>query len=190
MGMMHLSETTIALLCIISTSSATLFNDDIYPQMEIPDSYFIDEAYPFRDDFEDEGTDEENGWTVVNEGEISQLLDTIEEAEQKEDEKERMNQDLRRGEEGISTERLTVETVEEPGETEKTDFLAPQPLARSEKTEEEAAVEDAIKSLSEARTPGATTTTPFSDVEEETTPMFEGEETTMDPDLDPLTSDS
>ena len=184
---MRLPKFTVIVICFFSMASGLLLDDEVYPGMSIPDNYFMDEMYPFQNDFEEaEDTDDQNGWMVVNEGEISQILDRIEEAEQKEDEKERVNQ-----EEGIiSTEQIPVEMMREQDDAKSSTrtstvphFWTVQPLTRNEGIGEEVTK----NFVTPEYTTRVTTTKP---AEEDIVPKFGGEEIITNSDLSPLTSDS
>lgn len=106
---------------------AISLDEGMYPEMELPGGYFMGELDPFQQDFaEDDDIDDQNGWMVVNEGDITQLLNQIEEAEQREDEEDMKgenpsSQRIAEGFENISTEKPTVETGDEREDTEETE---------------------------------------------------------------------
>ncbi|KAL5110620.1 hypothetical protein TcWFU_007174 [Taenia crassiceps] len=98
---------------------AIALDEGMYSALELPGGFFMGEMDPFQQDFgEDDDIDDQNGWMVVNEGEITQLLNQIEEAEQREDEEEMKgenhnSQRIDEAYESIATEKSAVETADE-----------------------------------------------------------------------------
>ncbi|VDK21165.1 unnamed protein product [Taenia asiatica] len=108
---------------------AISLGEGMYPEMELPGGYFMGELDPFQQDFgEDDDIDDQNGWMVVNEGDFTQLLNQIEEAEQREDEEEvRREEDsfqkVAEAYENSATEKLEVKAMDERGDTEETEHV-------------------------------------------------------------------
>ncbi|EUB64414.1 hypothetical protein ECG_04504 [Echinococcus granulosus] len=123
---MHLLGAKFSFLCLYAAALAISLDEGMYPEMEIPGGYFIGEMDPFQQDFEEgEDMDDQNGWMEVNEGDITQLLDRIEEAERKEDENgverdDQSSQQTAEEYEDVATEKLAVKTVDEVKDAEET----------------------------------------------------------------------
>ncbi|VDM31085.1 unnamed protein product [Hydatigera taeniaeformis] len=182
------------------------------PEFEMPGGFYMREMDPYEQDFgEDEDIDDQNGWMVVNEGDITQLLNQIQEAELKEDEEEFKKENLSsqlipQMHENIATEKLTAETLDK-GDTDHvltTDTLASSKLTnfwtaesviedttKNGAANKSAYEEDLADSVITTSTVSITTSTTAATREEGTAPSLNSMETNLstDENFDGMTPD-
>lgn len=122
---MFLGRISLLILALFSTVIAQLFDDLSYPELDFANSYFNDDTDPYEQDFsesdflEEDDEDDKQGWTVVSEDEVADLVGRIEAAERHE--QFAMDADHRSMVVTTTTEELptvTAEELENEGEEE------------------------------------------------------------------------
>nr|CDS32485.1 hypothetical protein HmN_000072100 [Hymenolepis microstoma] len=87
---MFIERLSLLTLVLFSTVIAQFFDDMSYPELDFASSYFNDDTDPYEQDFTESDSiveddeDDKQGWTVVSEEEVADLVGRIEAAERHE----------------------------------------------------------------------------------------------------------
>ncbi|VDL39560.1 unnamed protein product [Hymenolepis diminuta] len=132
---MFLGRISLLILVLFSVVIAQLFDDMSYPELDFANSYFNDDTDPYEQDFgesdflEEDDEDDKQGWTVVSEDEVADLVGRIEAAERHE--QFAMDADHRSMVVTATTEEIptaTAEELENEGEDEVEEKSTTTPL--------------------------------------------------------------